>query len=174
MVSCAGNNSRSVALTNVPAITDLTLVNVGSRVSQAGGGGPALIRLSADVTNLGRIGTTAGQITVNFWQGTPNAGGILLHSRQLVPQTTSLPATVSFDWQTSAFGFHDITIEVLPVPEEAQLQNNRQVLPVLVPSTQVFLPHAPAGATQANSASVLGPPSALQVVPYPMPSPDTQ
>jgi hypothetical protein len=167
---CAANNSRTATPAGPPTMTDLALLNPDSSVVQAGVGVPTIVRLSADVVNLGRTGTSAGQITVKFWRGDPSAGGTLLHTRQLVPQTTSLPATVSFDWQTSAYGFHDITIEVSPVPEETQLQNNRLGLRVFVPASQVFLPWLGSNATRVGSADASGAPTQEQLVPYPMPT----
>ena len=39
--------------------------------------------LKVDLANLGSVGTSAGEITVKFWNGDPAAGGTLIGSQVL-------------------------------------------------------------------------------------------
>ena len=99
--------------------------------------------LKADLANLGSVGTSAGEITVKFWNGDPAAGGTLIGRQVFTRGNVGLPAVASVAWPNRGPGVYTVYITVNPVSEETNLQNNRQQFRFTLPVGVVFVPFAP-------------------------------
>ncbi len=143
---CASsNNTRSVQLV-APASTDLALTNprtVPGLLPPIPSGTTTTVMLTVDLANLGSVGTSAGEITVKFWNGDPAAGGTLIGSQVMTRGNVALPATASIAWPNRGPGVYDVYVTVDPVPEETNLENNRQQFRFTLPVGVAFLPFAP-------------------------------
>ena len=143
---CANsNNTRQVQLV-APASTDLALSNpatVPALFPPIPPGTTATVILKVDLANLGSVGTSAGEITVKFWNGDPAAGGTLIGSQVLTRGNVALPATASVAWPNRGPGVYNVYITVDPVSEETNLQNNRQQFRFTLPVSVAFMPFAP-------------------------------
>lgn len=158
---CANsNNTRSVQLV-APASTDLALANprtVPGLLPPISPGTTATVNLKVDLANLGSVGTSAGEITVKFWNGDPAAGGTLIGSQVLTRGNVALPATASIAWPNRSPGVYDVYITVDPVSEETNLENNRRQFRFTLPVGVAFLPFAPrrsSGTMAETPASLL-------------------
>ena len=86
------------------------------------------------------MGTSAGQISVKFWNGNPATGGTLIDSRVFTRGNVTLPATATVTWPNRRPGVYDVYVTVDPVIEETNLQNNRQNIRFTVPVGVTYLP----------------------------------
>lgn len=136
---CDPNNQIDVTLEALP-FTDLALHDL--KVTPP----PPLTRgqntpVAVEVTlsNLGSLGTAAGQVTVSLWLGEPASGGLLLDSVRLQPETTSLPARIALQWSNARPGSYHLVATVDPASEETNLENNRLDTDFTVPIS-MFLP----------------------------------
>lgn len=153
--ACRGNNTRTATLTP-PALTDLAVVKVRTvpeTLPAVPRGQTTTVRVQADVVNLGGVGTSANQLTVRFWHGVPNAGGVLL-STQTLARGSAVPVTVSYDWPGVAPGWYDVYVTVEGAPEDARLDNNQASARIFVPSATLYLTHVARSGDQSK-ASVL-------------------
>lgn len=133
---CAPNNSRTETLV-APPYTDLALTHftvtppyLDSRTDR--------LSLETEVVNLGSLGTAAGEVVVNFWDGKPEDGGTLLYTKAVTPGHNARRATIRFQWQDIQPGQHELIAEVVPVAEETDQTNNRLRQTVVVPSGSHF------------------------------------
>lgn len=133
---CDPNNTVSLTL-NAPPVTDMAVSDLTMTPSVVTGATTTL-RLTADVSNLGARGTAAGQVVVRFWDGQPEAGGVLLHSRPIQRGSNANVTALFYDWQGFAPGRHSVMVEVVPVAEETNQGNNRQQMDIFVPHGQNF------------------------------------
>lgn len=141
---CQPNNEIYVQVTP-PQSTDLALSNLRTDpdlLPPVPPGSTTTLALKVDLRNLGALGTAASQVQVKFWNGDPSAGGTLIGAQTLTPGNVTLPATVTLQWPDVGPGWYTIYARVDPVPEESDLQNNKQQLTVLVPGSIVQLPVA--------------------------------
>lgn len=139
---CQSNNGKVLALT-APQFTDLALKNLRHAprlVTPITAGETTTVTLQVDLLNLGSLGASAGQISVRFWNGDPQAGGTLIHRESLTPETAQVPMQVSVDWTNVGVGVYDVVAEVTYVAEDSDRDNNRQELRVVVPTHNLFLP----------------------------------
>ena len=140
---CANSNNARSAQLVVPGSTDLALSNpttVPVLLPPIQPGATTMVTLKADLANLGSVGTSAAQIAVKFWNGDPETGGTLIGSQVLTRGNVSLPATPSVTWPNRSPGIYDVYVTVDPVPEETNLQNNRQHFRFTVPVSVAYLP----------------------------------
>ena len=139
------NNTRQTQLVAL-ASTDLALSNlttVPALVPPIPPGTTTTVTLKVALANLGSVGTAAGQISVKFWNGDPAAGGTLIDSRVFTRGNVTLPATATVTWPNRSPGVYDVYVTVDPVPEETNLQNNRQNIRFTVPVGVVYMPFVP-------------------------------
>ncbi|MEA3337833.1 MAG: hypothetical protein U9R25_18225 [Chloroflexota bacterium] len=139
---CESNNYLSVPL-DAPPFTDLALSNprtIPETIPHPGSGQQADVTILADLQNLGGLGTADNQVVIRLWRGDPDAGGVAIDDVVITPSTMTLPTTVQFDWTDVPPAFHDMTIEVIPVPEETNLDNNRVQISFLLSDHAVFIP----------------------------------
>lgn len=141
--NCRDNNVYRATLPYQPQ-TDLAVTNL--RVSPYPL--PAIQRnqeivvtLSADVVNLGSMGTAAPEVRVQFWQNNPNGDSVLLHTVTLRRGQTTLPITVSYDWRLRGPGAREFKVTVDNVAEDVNLNNNRLSHRFLVPSGAIYFPN---------------------------------
>ena len=91
---CGNSNNTRQAQLVAPASTDLALTNprtVPALLPPIPPGTTATVTLKVDLANLGSVGTSAGEITVKFWNGDPAAGGTLIGSQVLLEATLHCP-----------------------------------------------------------------------------------
>lgn len=139
---CAANNTATVHL-QAPLVTDLALANLTQSprlVPALAPGSTATVTLQVDLLNLGSIGTAADELTVNFWNGDPQAGGARVFTQTLTPANAVLPVSISFDWGGLTPDLYEVYAEVEAVADDVDLANNRQRLDVFVPAMNLFLP----------------------------------
>jgi hypothetical protein len=139
------NNTRQLQLVAPPS-TDLAvsgLTTVPSRIPPIPPGTTTTVTLKATLANLGSVGTSAGQILVKFWDGDPAAGGTLIGSQTFVRGNVTLPATATVSWPNRSPGVYTVFVTVDPVPEESNLQNNRQNVRIMVPAGVAYVPFTP-------------------------------
>jgi hypothetical protein len=126
--------------------TDLAvsgLTTAPSRIPPIPPGTTTTVTLKATLANLGSVGTSAGQILVKFWNGDPAAGGTLIGSQTFVRGNVALPATATVSWPNRSPGVYHVFVTVDPVPEETNLQNNRQNVSIMVPAGEAYVPFTP-------------------------------
>lgn len=139
---CNTNNEAYVQVATVPG-TDLALSNLRTDptiLPPTPPGTTTTFNLQVDLRNLGTTGTAASQVQVKFWNGNPNAGGVLIGSQTLNPGGAPVPLTVSQTWPNVSPGRYTIYVVVEPVAEETNLQNNTISANILLPGSVVQLP----------------------------------
>ena len=136
---CDSNNVM-VALLAPPQSPDLVLRNLRATPSTPTSS-TTMIRLSADVANLGGQGSPDQAITVRFWQGAAGSGS-LLHTVQIPRGQAQTVAEASYEWRNFLPGEHLITVEVLPASGKSTVANNQKTVTVIVPTGDNFV-HLP-------------------------------
>lgn len=68
---------------------------------------------TADLRNLGSVGTAAAQARV-LWVGNPDAGGVLLAQQVSTPGSVTLPFTFSMIWPERSVGTYQIYARAEP------------------------------------------------------------
>lgn len=157
------NNTRSVQLV-APISIDLALSNpttVPALLPPIAPGATTTVTLKVDLANLGIVGTSAGEITVKFWNGDPSAGGTLIGSQVFTPGNVTLPAAASVAWSNRSPGIYNVHVTVDPVSEESNLQNNHLQFRFTLPVGVAFFPIAPhrSGGTLEESHPALSAPA---------------
>lgn len=139
---CNTNNEAFVQIATVPG-TDLALSNLRTDpalLPPTPPGTTTTFNLQVDLRNLGTTGTAASQVQVKFWNGDPNAGGVLIGSQVLNPGGAPVPLTVSLAWSDVSPGRYSVYAVVEPVAEETNLQNNTISAQILLPGSVAHLP----------------------------------
>lgn len=143
VVEPCGNNNERYTQVIPPQGTDLALSNlrtVPPVLPAVRAGNTITVPLQVDLRNLGGFGTAASQLTVRFYRGNPNAGGLLLNTRTLTPGAVSLPAVIDYAWPDQGPGFYEIYAVVDGAPEDANLSNNTVHSTIVVPGGNSWLP----------------------------------
>lgn len=134
---CDANNVLQTPVAP-PPYTDLALRNTRAAPA-APTSTTTTIRLSTELINLGGQGAQNNQLTVRFWDGAPEAGGVLLHTATVARGQAQQAALVEYAWTSFSPGEHLVVVEATAAAGETALANNRQSVTVIVPTGSQFV-----------------------------------